>query len=221
MTSHSHYQDKTSGYFAAARPEMLAFVPDGAFRVLDIGCGDGSFGASLKQLRPRQVTGIEHVPEIAEIAKTRLDRVLAVDIEGTLPFAEGEFDCIVANDILEHLVDPWTTVKRLVPLLQPGGHLVASIPNVRHYKVLKALIQDKTWEYSDKGVLDRTHLRFFTHRTIPPLFESAGLVVERLEGINGRKRYPFKYAILNWLTLGGLEDARFLQFACVCRKSVR
>ena len=151
-------------------------------------------------------------------AETRLDRVIVGSAEIELPFAEESFDCIIFNDVLEHLVDPWMAVNRFARTLRKGGCMVASIPNVRYFRVLKALVQDKTWVYADKGVLDRTHLRFFTKKTIPGLFEPAGLHIETLTGINATRRFPAKYALINWLTFGGLEDARYLQFACVARK---
>lgn len=211
------YQDKKEGYFAATRPEMLDFIPVGVKTVLDIGCGEGYFGALVKRERQCKVIGVEHVAQIAHSAANRLDQVINASAEDDLPLANASVDCIILNDVLEHLVDPWAAVKRFKRVLKPGGSMVASIPNVRHYKVLKGLVQDGQWDYTDKGVLDRTHLRFFTKKTIPPLFTSAGLTVERLEGINGVRRYPFKYALINWLTFGGLEDARYLQFACVAQ----
>ena len=211
------YQSKTTGYFEAERREMLPFVPANARRVLDLGCGSGNFGALLKQEYGCEVVGVEHHPTAAGVAAERLDEVVIGSVDAELPFPDASFDCIVMNDVLEHLLDPWRVVSQAARLLKPGGCIVASIPNMRHYRVLKALIQDQQWVYVEKGVLDRTHLRFFTHRTIRAMFENAGYVVERLEGINGVRRFPPKYAILNWLSLGGLEDARYLQFACVAR----
>ena len=212
------YDSKTPGYFTAMRREMLPFVPQDARVILDIGCGEGHFGELLKEERDCHVIGVEHVAEVAGAARARLDEVIVASAEADLPLADDSVDCIILNDVLEHLIDPWAALKRLQRVLKPGGWVVASIPNVRHYKVLKQLIQNGRWEYAEKGVLDRTHLRFFTKRTIPPLFASAGMEVMRLEGINGVRRYPPKYALINWLTFGGLEDARFLQFACVARK---
>lgn len=218
MTLHTDYESKNAGYFGAARREMLRFVPLTASRILDIGCGDGAFGALLKERQPCTVTGLELVASAAKTADFRLDRVIVGSAEEKLAFDPAAFDCIVCNDVLEHLVDPWTAVSRLADHLVPGGCIVASIPNVRYFRVLKALLQDGTWAYTDKGVLDRTHLRFFTRRTIPGLFEPVGLQIETLVGINGAKRFPLKYALLNWLSLGGLDDTRHLQFACVARK---
>jgi len=220
MSSTGIYASKTEGYFAVARTEMLEFVPSTANNILDVGCGDGSFGQRLKARQACRVSGIEHMADAAAIARTRLDAVLVCDANRLIDVAlpPASFDCIVCNDVLEHLVDPWSAAVRLAELLAPGGCVVASIPNVRYYKVLRDLVQHKTWTYADKGVLDRTHLRFFTYATIPGLFEPAGLRVEVLQGINGPRRFPFKYALLNWLSFGGLEDARYLQFACVARK---
>lgn len=220
MRSNPTYELKTSGYFAAERNEMLPFVPRSAKTILDVGCGDGTFGAKIKARQSCRITGIEHVASVAEIARAKLDLVITGDAnllsELTLP--ENVFDCIICNDVLEHLIDPWATVRHLSKLLAPDGCIVASIPNVRHYKVLRDLIQHGRWNYTDKGVLDRTHLRFFTVKTIPDLFEPAGLVIECLQGINGPRRLPFKYALINWLSLGKMADMRFLQYACVARK---
>lgn len=217
------YSKKTAGYFAAARSEMLEFVPLSAKNILDVGCGDGSFGQQLKARQTCCVTGVEHMADAANKAKTRLDTIIVCDANklSTIELSRESFDCIVCNDILEHLVDPWSLVAHLATLLTPDGRLVASVPNVRYYKVLRDLLQKGTWTYADKGVLDKTHLRFFTKKTIPGLFETAGLCVEVVKGINGPRRFPFKYALLNWLSLGKLEDTRYLQYACVVRKLVQ
>lgn len=202
---------------------MLDFIPLSANNVLDVGCGDGSFGQRLKTRQTCRVTGVEHIAEAAGVARTRLDEVIVGDANNlsALGFSPESFDCIVCNDILEHLVDPWSAVVHLASLLVPDGCVVASIPNVRYYKVLRDLVQKGTWTYADKGVLDKTHLRFFTQVTIPGLFDPAGLRIETMQGINGPRHFPFKYALLNLLSLGGLADARHLQFACVARKPPR
>lgn len=204
-----------SSYFDNARPGMLRFVNPSARKVLEVGCGHGRFGRLIKETQGAQVTGIDISAEAIEVATGNLDRALVVDLNTTAPpFAEGEFDCIVCNDVLEHLIDPWTAVSRLARLLAPGGELVASIPNIRHHKVLRPLIWPGEWRYADIGILDRTHLRFFTRGSIRELIESAGLEVTRMEGINPRG-FPFWLKLVNALGNGFLDDMRYVQFAVV------
>jgi 2-polyprenyl-3-methyl-5-hydroxy-6-metoxy-1,4-benzoquinol methylase len=221
MTSmlNDHYQDKPEKYFHYARQEMIAFIPEAATTILEVGCGDGAFGAALKQNRSAHITGIEPFADAARIAETRLDKVITGDVEAGLKTIEGQaFDCIVCNDVLEHLIDPWHIVRQLRTHLHPGGHLVASIPNMLHFEVMKDLLIHGTWVYTDQGVLDRTHLRFFTRRTIRSLFESAHLEVIALQGINGGP-FPWKFSLLNRLLFNALDDMRWIQFACVSRRT--
>lgn len=211
------YAAKATSYFENRRPEMAAFVPAGARTLLDVGCGSAGFAGHLKTQRELQVTGIELHPQAAETARGRIDRVLCATVEDALPQLQGQqFDCIVLNDVLEHLVDPWGLLAQLRPLLAPGGAVVASIPNVRYLPVLKDYLLRGQWRYQAEGVLDRTHLRFFTHHGMRALFEGAGFEVLKLEGINP-VQVSWKFRLLNRLLRGALDDARYLQFACVAR----
>ncbi|HSV54430.1 MAG TPA: class I SAM-dependent methyltransferase [Burkholderiaceae bacterium] len=211
----SSYEEKPDFYFNRERGEMLPFVPGTACRILEIGCGEGLFAAALKRQRPVEIIGIEPFAEAAREAATRIDQVHCVEIEQGLAKLHGEaFDCVVCNDVLEHLVDPWEVLRKLRALLRPGGTVVASIPNVRYMPVLKSLVLQGGWEYQDAGVLDRTHLRFFTQSGIRALFSQSGYRVNALQGINGI-RFPWKFGLLNRLTLGALDDTRYVQFACV------
>lgn len=170
-------------YHAQARPEVVAMVPVTASRILDIGCGTGALGSRLKAERPVEVIGVEVDPVAAEAASRVLDCVHAGDIETlALPYAKGSFDGIILADILEHLRDPWGLLGRLSPLLSPDGRLIASLPNVRHWSVVRGLLEGD-WTYLPAGILDRTHLRFFTRRSGQSLIESAGLCVIRTEPI--------------------------------------
>ena len=207
----------SESYFTHARPEMQPFVPEVASRVLDIGCGAGAFGAALKELRPQvNVTGVEIDPEAAESARSRLDLVLDGDAESALPHLLGQnFDAIVLNDVLEHVVDPEELLRKLRPLVADGGRVVASIPNVREFFTVKNLVLHGQWEYADEGILDRTHLRFFTRSSLAGLFERGGFAVERVEGINRTGSSKFK--LFNLIALGRFSEMGFLQFACVAR----
>lgn len=207
----------TDPYYGNPRAEMLPFVPAGVQRVLELGCGSGAFGAALKRSGVREVVGIEQVPSAAEAARARLDRVLVADVErDELDLPAGAFDCLVCNDVLEHLVDPWAALKKLRGLLRPGGALVVSLPNVRFHKVVRHLIWPGQWRYEDDGVLDRTHLRFFTREGARELVESAGFAIERVEGINPTS-FPLWMRAINGVTLGALDDMHYLQFAIVGR----
>lgn len=216
-TSDAAYAAKDTGYFKNERREMLAFVPAQARAILEIGCGNGAFGALVKQRQPCRYHAIELVASEAALARTVLDEVQAANIEqGPLPYPAQSFDCLVLNDVLEHLVDPWATLKRLATLLQPGGHIVISIPNVRFSEVVKNLVFRDRWEYAQEGVLDRTHLRFFTRNSLRELVEQAGAEVLRLEGINPI-RYAWRLQMLNIALLGALSSMRYPQYGVTAR----
>lgn len=211
------YQAKPTTYFSASRREMLPFVPEGVKRILEVGCSEGEFAANIKAERQVHVTGIEPFAAAARVANTRLDRVLAVDIDTAILALQGEyFDCVIVNDVLEHLLDPWETLVAIRKLLSPHGVAVASIPNVRYFPVLRALALNGRWDYADYGVLDRTHLRFFTQASIREMFETSGYCVERLEGINSMK-LSWKLKILFFVFGERLVDTKYQQFACVAR----
>jgi len=164
-------------YFGHVRPEVLALIPETARRVLDIGCGAGRLGEAIKQRQGANVSGIEFDARAAAAARQRLDQVWAGDVEQLdLKIPPGSFDAIVCADILEHLRDPVRLLRQSREWLAPGGSLIASIPNVRHHSVVRSLLQGN-WTYESAGLLDRTHLRFFTRREIEKLFYRAGFAI--------------------------------------------
>ena len=193
------------------RDEMVPFIPRGTSTVLDVGCSRGLFGATLQQANPAlRLFGIEPDPATAEQAAGHYEQVTCGSFPGDLP-ADGTFDCIVFNDVLEHVVDPWAMLGRAKDHLAPGGHVVASIPNVRHYIVVRNLLLRGRWDYAEWGVLDRTHLRFFTRASIEDLFDSADLEIETLAPIN-----PINVRRAA-LLVGPFRDMRYTQFAVVAR----
>ena len=195
------------------RHEMVPFIPKGAVRVLDVGCSRGRFGITLHEADPtRRLFGIEPDPDaVAEAeAGAAYEQVVCGSFPEDLPGGQT-FDCIVFNDVLEHVVDPWTTLARSTEFLAPGGRIVASIPNIRHYIVVRDLLLRGRWEYADWGVLDRTHLRFFTRSSIEELFASADLAIETLAPINP---ITVRRAAL---LVGPFRDMRYPQFAVVAR----
>ena len=169
---------KPAGYYDSDRPDICALVPAQARTILEIGCGSGRVGGALKASGRRQVIGVELEPAIAEQARARLDQVLVGDVESmVLPFPAGAFDCIICGEVLEHLRDPWTMLCRVREWLRPQGVLIASFPNVAHIGIIRHLIA-RRWPYQPAGILDRTHLRFFTKAEFAAALEQAGLQAE-------------------------------------------
>jgi 2-polyprenyl-3-methyl-5-hydroxy-6-metoxy-1,4-benzoquinol methylase len=222
------YETKAATYFKYPRPEMLPFVPPGCRRVLDVGCADGSFGESLKRTRGAvEVWGVEPTRSAAVVAKTRLDRVVEGVFDSQTGLPIGSFDCILFNDVLEHMLAPELALRYAKDLLAPGGVVVASIPNIRSFPTIWQLMFHARWEYQDAGVLDRTHLRFFTRSSIAQMFINEGFILDRISGINPyagipnvRPRLWILYKVVNAFLLAKLDDMRFQQFAIVARCAV-
>lgn len=181
----------TQKYFEYTRNEIFPLLPDKIAKVLEIGCGTGNTLAWLKaQKQCSWVGGVELYPDAAARAREKLDAVYVGNIEQLdLPIDQGSLDLILCLDVLEHLLDPWTVVRRLHRLLKPGGVFIASIPNVRHHSVLSPLLFKQQWEYTEAGILDRSHLRFFVKKSAVKLIESSGLKVDMLVATGlGRSR---------------------------------
>ena len=161
------------------RPEVQKLVPRDARRILDIGCSSGRLGAALKSRQAAEVVGIELDPGYAQDASSRLDRVLAADVEELVraPLELGAFDCVIAADVLEHLRDPWSALSSLVEVLSPGGTAVVSLPNVRYWETFWVLGRFGTWPLRDDGIFDRDHLRWFTLADGLELMRRSGLSV--------------------------------------------
>ncbi|WP_051471846.1 methyltransferase domain-containing protein [Patulibacter minatonensis] len=184
--------DHEDHYFEHVRPELRVRVPLTAARVLDVGCGAGSLGAALKAERPGlRVVGLEGFPEAAAEARTRLDEVLEVDLDAIdgLPHPEGTFDAMIFGDVLEHLRDPQRLLRVLLPHLAPGGVLVCSIPNVKHWSVVHPLLVQDRWTYEDAGLLDRTHVHFFTLEEVGTMLDELGLEAVEI-GVNDLAPLP-------------------------------
>jgi len=195
---------------------MLPLIPVDAKRILEVGCGAGTFAMQIKAKSKAELWGVEIDPVAAEKAAKVFDRLLTGDVNHLIQeLPEGGFDCIICNDVIEHVADPETLLRRLKSKLSPGGIIVASIPNVRAIKNLFNLIVRKDWRYEDFGTLDRTHLRFFTKKSIERLFDETGYSLELIQGINPTRKMFF--AIFNVVTLGWARDTRWLNFACVAK----
>jgi 2-polyprenyl-3-methyl-5-hydroxy-6-metoxy-1,4-benzoquinol methylase len=210
-----------SDYFSHARREILPHLPSKIEKCLDIGCGNGTTSAFVRHLHP-EVTwagGVELFPDAAENARSVLDQVWCGDLEATsfeTAIAPASLDVILCLDVLEHLVDPWTVVKRLSPLLKTDGRLIISIPNIRNWKFIRKLFFNGDFHYRDAGLLDRTHLRFFVRDTAIELAEAGGLKVSYAGNAHPWKPLDMRN-ILYHISMCGLEDLMIKQFMIVAK----
>jgi GT2 family glycosyltransferase/2-polyprenyl-3-methyl-5-hydroxy-6-metoxy-1,4-benzoquinol methylase len=214
---------KADNYYDYQRPEVLEMVPVSATKILDIGCGAGWLGKQIKRRQNAVVWGIEIIESAAKLALERLDRVWNSSVEQALDdIPPRSLDCIILADVLEHLIDPWSTLVRLREKLVDGGTVVASIPNVQHWSVLKNLLEG-SWTYAYEGLLDRTHLRFFTRKSARALFENAGLKIIKVEATRrGTEQPPAELLEVlgdaNLDVSGLAEDSQVFQFLILAQQ---
>jgi 2-polyprenyl-3-methyl-5-hydroxy-6-metoxy-1,4-benzoquinol methylase len=213
--------DPAGTVYDFARPEMEAFVPQGARRVLDVGCSTGRFGERIRARGGVTVVGVEPDAVAAEQARPRLDEVVVGLFPEVEPRLSGCFDAIVFNDVLEHMVEPADALPACRRLLARDGVLVASVPNVRHVTVLGPLLLRGDWRYTEIGILDQTHLRFFTRSSLLEFFQDADWDIVQLRGINRCRRPEVgdtgRLRALSRLTGGRSDPFFFLQYAVVAR----
>jgi 2-polyprenyl-3-methyl-5-hydroxy-6-metoxy-1,4-benzoquinol methylase len=197
MTNTSLYAERssTARSYETARQPVQALVPVSARRILDVGCAAGAVGASLKARQGAEVVGVDINPDYAAEASERLDRFICANLEDfvqdDLEHEIGTFDCIVAADVLEHLRDPWHVLDRLVTVLEPGGYVVVSLPNVRYLATAVNVSIRGTWPRNRVGLFDATHLRWFTERDMVAMLTAAGLTVERVDHLFRLLKYDW------------------------------
>jgi len=171
-------QQDAGHYLEHVNAGLVGLIDGAPNRFLDIGCASGALGVALKEKFPgASVVGIEAGRGAAAQAQQRLDRVVCSRIEEvdfSAPDMAGQFDAVIVADILEHLINPWQVLLRLKAALAPGAQVLASIPNVRNLALLSELLLEGRWTYRDRGLLDVTHLRFFTFAEIMEMFEETG-----------------------------------------------
>lgn len=188
------YQGDLAGEQLTDERRAVAERVSGRRRILEVGCASGWFGAHLRSAG-HEVLGVEGDPRAAERARALGLGVVEGDIEDAATWAAvlergGPFDAILSMHVLEHLADPWEALRRMRPLLAPGGTVVSLLPNVAAWRVRKALFLHGRFDYADTGILDRTHLRFFTLATAVDLHRAAGFGEVLIEPVQWR--VPFE-----------------------------
>lgn len=210
------YDDKPASYFANVRNDIVALLDTNArSSVLELGCGSGGTGqATLAEGKAGRYVGIELSASAASVAREHLAEVLVGDVATVdLSGLRGAFDALIISEVLEHLTDPWTVLRRLRECLKPGGRVYASSPNVAHWKVIRELLAGR-FNYEERGVMDRTHLRWFTPKTYRKLFEDTGFQVLEVRPVTPMKSRTW---LLDQLTGGRLRHLLYSQTMVVAR----
>jgi 2-polyprenyl-3-methyl-5-hydroxy-6-metoxy-1,4-benzoquinol methylase len=204
---------RPTSYFQGTRPELAEFLPDDYSRILEIGCGEGHFHMHLRH--NCEYWGIEPDHDAARVASKQLQKVLVGtfhDVFEQLP--NNYFDLIICNDVIEHIADHDEFFQSIKIKIKNHCYFIGSIPNVRFISNLIELLIKKDWKYKEKGILDKTHLRFFTEKSLERTMKENGFIIEALKGINGVKFRPVTLKRLKqnlWIFLLG-RDSRFMQF---------
>ena len=201
-------------YYTNSRPEMQALLPEKATKILDVGCGAAEFGASLKRNRCLEVWGVEPVVDAAKHAIAKIDKVIHAKFEAGIDLPIKYFDAIFFNDVLEHMSQPEEALRLAKLFLSKNGVIIISVPNFRHFDNLFNLVFKKDAKYLDFGIMDYTHLRVFTKKSVVRMVMDCGLHPITAKGVNGGFVSP-KYYLALIFSLGLSFDTKWLQYAVV------
>lgn len=206
-----------SDYYNQRRTDLSEFIPDGPNAVMDLGCASGGLGTTLLESnKASQVVGVEIFEPAARQAMKRYDTVHVGDIEELVLDYDRYFDVVVCGDILEHLKEPHKTLVQIHRWLKDDGLLVCCVPNIRYWKIIKDLVLKGEWKYEQCGILDQTHLRFFTVSSFRRMLAAASFRVinETKIYVDGRKKMA-----LRRLSQGLLDEFFAFQVLFSARKS--
>jgi len=215
------YDTKDKTYFKQIRTPLLDLIPEENRNgnVLEVGAAAGDTMIYAKENGyANKIFGIEltEVPDSNQ-NNSNFEKFIIGNIENlNIPFQNNFFDVIIMGDVLEHLVDPYTVVNNMKKYLKPNGVVIASIPNVRNLKTFRNIYLRKSFNYSDQGIFDKTHLRFFTKKDTRALFEDEGYYV--LDVISNLKFRKSSVATKNKLTFGLFEEFWTKQYFAIAKK---
>ena len=213
-TAGMNLSSKSESYYQSTREDMLKFIPTGVKKTLEFGCGEGDFSALLKGRLNAETWAVEINEICAQRAEKKLHKVINCDAFkslGELP--DNYFDCIICFDFLEHLVDPYSLLSLLKSKLTNGGVIVTSIPNIRYYTVFTKFVLHGNWDYKDQGIMDRTHLRFFTKKSIIKMFHQLEFKIQLIKGLHPTSSSTCK--LLQLFTFGFFSDIKYKHFVSI------
>lgn len=203
--------------YTGARPDVLALVSPTCQSVLDVGCSSGALGQAIQRRQGARVDGIEHDERLVTAAAAVLARVIDVDLNDLdrveASVGEAQYDCIICADVLEHLIDPWQTLRRLTGRLAPGGEVIISLPNVGHHNTLWNVFVRRRFPRRDRGLHDETHLRWFARHDIEALIAQANLQIRSMSRTYRLIERPSRAnGLAQYIALPGLRDLLTYQF---------
>lgn len=211
------YTVKPASYFSNARADFVDRLPrDPLASVLEIGCGTGATGAlALSEGCCGRYVGVEQFEAAAAEAREILSEVICGNVE-TMEFTwqPAEFDAVILSEVLEHLVEPGAVLRRITPHVRQGGVLLASSPNISHWRVVRELILGR-FDLTDHGVFDRTHLRWFTPYTFTSMIEAAGFEIQEMGPVTA---FSPRAEVVSLLTGGRFDHLMMSQIAIMAVK---
>jgi ubiquinone/menaquinone biosynthesis C-methylase UbiE len=216
------YEEKKKLYFTNPRMDLIKLIPHNSDnKILEIGAGGGDTLIEIKkQSLASEVVGVELMEmQNSNQDNQEIDRFIICDVEKTnFDFPESYFDVVLFGDVLEHLFDPWTFLKKIAPFMKKGGLCIASIPNIRYYTAMFKIFVKGDFEYEEQGLFDRTHFRFFCKKNMKALFTSE--VFECCEIVPREQLYKIrsKRKFLNKITFGLFEEFLTFQYIIVAIK---
>jgi SAM-dependent methyltransferase len=215
------YDEKFDGYFRNVRKELLDLIPkeNRNGTMLEIGAGDGS---TLLYAKKHGYAGKIYGVELCRFDNSNqeskeFEEFIIGDAEKIeFPFEEMFFDVILCGDVLEHMIDPYSMVNTLRGLLKHNGVIIASIPNIRQYRVILKILLEGDFRYEEFGILDRTHLRFFCKKNIIDLFESADMHIDK--AISNCNLIGNTTKKINYFTFNIFDEFMASQYYIIARK---
>jgi len=196
--------------YEAINQPVFSYLPDHTKRILDIGCGAGNLGAVIKNHRDCEVIGITYSQAEADQAAQVLDLALVVDLNAAALPDIGQFDCIICSHVLEHLYQPQHFLAKLHHHFAPQGKLIVALPNVLHWKQRLEFLKGH-FKYTEGGLMDRTHFRFFDWQTAQDLLTQSGYQILQSEA-DGSFPLPVIRKLLPTTTSQGIDQAALNRF---------
>ena len=210
--------------YVGLRQDILGLIKNNCECILDVGCATGENGKYLMEKGiTKKVIGIELDPEMGKEAEKNLSSVVIGDLEDSAVIEalqkEGPYDYILLGDILEHIRDPWKILNNLSNMLCPDGKVVISTPNVQHIDVLRHIYFKGYWPYNQRGIFDRTHLRWFTLKNLQELVDEANLsLLEIKRNFRYRDRLDSEFPIHGRFLIKFFKNLYTHQYVLLCQR---